>query len=438
VSERVTTGLDDDGRPVAQKRSRNTADAVRLANEADMLERARHPGVVELLRVTTEGDGTIELVTAFAGPHSLDTCGPLPLPHAAGLVAALAETVADLHEIGLVHGRIEPSHVVLGAGGQPVLCGFAGGGHASTIPPASPQPAPDFCDPAAPIGTPLSTASDVFALGALLRTLVLDSDADSEPIPDRRWSFARLRKPWSGYQRRALLNLSDQATDDEPLRRPPARRLAAAIRDTMPAARLAPLPDDSTRDVLATEATDDDPFASLRPALEDYDSRERRGRALTLLAGGLGLSLFFFGLSSLRGGTGTSTQSAPRAAITPSTAHAIEPTTGATTTAAVVASHGEADRIVDIDGARYEVGAPGDIVAVRDWDCDGEATPAVLRPSTGEVFVFDAWAALDADVEVDAVETVAGAVDLVDDVDRDGCAVLLVSTTDGDRVEVPT
>lgn len=435
MSERVTTDLDDDGRAVARKRSRSTADAVRLANEADMLDRARHPGVVELLRVTTDDDGMIEIVTAFAGPHSLDTCGPLPLAQAAALVAALAETVADLHQIGLVHGRIEPSHVVLGAGGQPLLCGLAGAGHTATVAPSSPQPPPDYCDPAAPIGSPLSASSDVFAIGALLRTLVLDSDGDAEPIPDRRWSLARLRGPWSGYQRRALLNLSDQATDDEPLRRPPARRLAAAIRDTMPAARLVPRSHPGPT-VHAAGVDADDPFASLRPGLAADEPRPASGRVLTLLAGGVGLSLFFFGASSLRGGGG-----GPTPTLEPVAVSTTAPSARATSTTAEAASSAppeEPDRIVAIGDARYEVGIPGDIVTLGDWNCDGEATPAVLRPSTGEVFVFDGWASADADVEVRALETVPGAVALADDVGGDGCPVLMVSTTAGELVEVTT
>src|SRR5690606_1469011 len=47
----------------------------------------------------------------------------------------------------------------------------------------------------------------------------------------------------------------------------------------------------------------------------------------------------------------------------------------------------------DPGGARWSIGQPGDLAALGDWDCDGEATPALLRPSTGEVFVFREWAA---------------------------------------------
>ena len=63
---------------------------------------------------------------------------------------------------------------------------------------------------------------------------------------------------------------------------------------------------------------------------------------------------------------------------------------------------------VVVDGARYDVGAPGDAVAVADWDCDGTDTPAVVRPSTGDVFVFDAWATAEAPMPGRLLDRVPG------------------------------
>ena len=64
-------------------------------------------------------------------------------------------------------------------------------------------------------------------------------------------------------------------------------------------------------------------------------------------------------------------------------------------------------RMIEVGELRFAVGVEGDEVAVRDWDCDGESTPAVLRPRTGEVFVFARWDVA-ADVVVEPVATVAG------------------------------
>jgi hypothetical protein len=93
--------------------------------------------------------------------------------------------------------------------------------------------------------------------------------------------------------------------------------------------------------------------------------------------------------------------------------------------------------VVEVDGVRYGVGAPGDAIAIGDWDCDGSATVAAVRPTTGEVFVFDGWAAPGDDLVVAASARVAGAREAVaDDPDGDGCPALVVLTSDGARSEV--
>src|SRR5205823_14171913 len=40
----------------------------------------------------------------------------------APLVAHVATTLADLHELGVSHGAVEPSHILLHPDGRPVLC----------------------------------------------------------------------------------------------------------------------------------------------------------------------------------------------------------------------------------------------------------------------------------------------------------------------------
>ena len=39
----------------------------------------------------------------------------------------------------------------------------------------------------------------------------------------------------------------------------------------------------------------------------------------------------------------------------------------------------------------YAFGRPGDVPVLGDWDCDGTDTLGLYRPSTGEVYRFDAW-----------------------------------------------
>jgi len=92
---------------------------------------------------------------------------------------------------------------------------------------------------------------------------------------------------------------------------------------------------------------------------------------------------------------------------------------------------------VTFGGTTWVVGRTGDRVVVADWDCDGTATAAALRPSSGEVFVFDRWVVPGDEITVNAAATVAGASELeVVDPDADGCSDLVVVRDGGGRVRV--
>ena len=96
------------------------------------------------------------------------------------------------------------------------------------------------------------------------------------------------------------------------------------------------------------------------------------------------------------------------------------------------------DRTVDAGVARWSLGDPGDQVVLGDWDCDGEASAALLRPGTGEVFVFAAWAEAGEDLTVDATDRVDGAMGIRTQLDGPGCDDLVVDLETGGatRVEV--
>ena len=240
--------------------------AERLAREADRLGRATHPGVVTLLR-----RGTDHLVLAWAGGETLETHHP-DVAGAAAVVASLASTVADLHGLGIIHGRIDPSHVVIDPDGRPRLCGLRGADPTEREPQAT---------------------DDVAALGALLHRLVA-RDVEPEPIPERRWG----RRRWTGYRRRTLQTLADRATDADPARRPTARELAAAVAEAVPDALFEPStaepppptptddpgvpPDDPAvpPDDLAVPPTDDPTGAGPSPRLDlDRPGHEAPGSA---------------------------------------------------------------------------------------------------------------------------------------------------------------
>jgi hypothetical protein len=98
--------------------------------------------------------------------------------------------------------------------------------------------------------------------------------------------------------------------------------------------------------------------------------------------------------------------------------------------------HVEDGRVVVVGTQRFTAGEPGDRVAVGDWDCNGTPTVAVLRPSTGAVFVFDEWATARSDISVPATTRAPGAVDLQTRTRDDGCSALVAVRPDGTEQEV--
>ena len=70
-----------------------------------------------------------------------------------------------------------------------------------------------------------------------------------------------------------------------------------------------------------------------------------------------------------------------------------------------------------------------------DWDCDGDATPALLRPSTGEVFVFPRWIE-EGSMAVEPEVQVVGARALISERAGEACPTLAVRTSAGDLLPV--
>ncbi|MCX7622024.1 MAG: hypothetical protein N2037_14425, partial [Acidimicrobiales bacterium] len=221
-----------DGRIVAMKRAEGEDARARLRREARMLAVARLPGVVEVVALHDHEDeqaAFTELHTAYVSPVTLASHPPMPPPQVAALVAALAETVADLHQLGMVHGAIRPDHVLISADGWPVLCSFGSARLLSED--NSPYGATTEEEP--PTGEKRTPADDVAAIGSLLDEL-LGTNADAEPIPDRRFSRTTSRGP---YQRKVLRTIADRASATDPARRPTARSLAASIQAAVPNAQ---------------------------------------------------------------------------------------------------------------------------------------------------------------------------------------------------------
>jgi len=430
---------DATGRRVMAKVGGSAEEAGRLKREAELLEAARHPGVVDLVGVDGSGMGSMLLTAHVEGP-TLAAVGPLPLEEAAGLLAALATTLADLHDLGLVHGAVCPEHVIVGPGGRPVLCSFGYGGRAGD--PAMPAPAMGraFADPARTGGEALTPAFDVFGVGALARFLA------PNPPPGH-----------------ALARVAEEAVAD-PEARPPARALAEALQEKVPAARLprglvAPVP-------APAHSAPADPLAALRRSGAGGQRWPRPRFSVALAATA---SVVVVGGAIALASAASPPAPAPDPVIEISAAPPQEVQPGPTTTRAGLTSTSTstslattatparrdcpattavlqadvdgdgcpdalryADGLLEAGGARWALGQPGDQVAAGDWGCQGSRTLALFRPSTGEVFRFDGWAAPGQDLKATAVVRVPGGVAIrAADVDRDGCHEAVVERASG-------
>ena len=91
--------------------------------------------------------------------------------------------------------------------------------------------------------------------------------------------------------------------------------------------------------------------------------------------------------------------------------------------------------VVSVAGTSYRIGRAGDQVEVGSWGCD-RTRAVVLRPSRGEVFVFDGWARPGHDLVARLVARVAPGSRLVATHLPSGCDGLSVTEAGGTRIDL--
>ncbi len=359
--------------------SKRASDAVgrrALATEAGVLGRLAHPGVVRLV-AHSESDSHAELLTELVtGP----TCAEFVVDRTdsvAAVAAAAAAVVADLHALGIAHGSLAPEHLIW-SDGRVVLCSFGRAGEATAdamdrdvadLVTAIAAMAARLDEPATRVERRRRRNLDAMLVGAASRSLSAAQLGSS---------FAELAVvPGAAAHRRPT------ETDLEPPGRrhaPTGADLPGAPADTEGPAATAPAR--LWRERVARPGPD------RGSTHEDQPWYRRRGVLVGGVAGIIAVALWI-GLAP------RSRDPTPLATPPVATASSTSPPTSAPTAVAVPspvpATVAVIGNLVALDGIWFEVGRTDDIVRVGDWDCNGTPSPALLRPASGEVFVFDGW-----------------------------------------------
>lgn len=446
-----------------------------LEREAETIKRLDHPGLVRFVGLIETPDGGRALHTEFVSSDTWST-RPLndPAERAAGL-AVLAGVVADLHDLGVAHGQLDATHVLHGDGDRPVLCGLRL---------AAPVTAEnrrddlvalaDLCHRPAlgegPLVGKLSALADAVRAGRLdarelarRLDLLLDKRSGAPgPVRHARERTAGPRrersKPRALVIVAAVLGASaavlaagvwsrSQGTSAPATITDPANTAAAAagyqaggpdpLGAAMSADAAAPSPFGTAAAKSAAHPTGA-PQADAPQADADITSADPAGPAEAS-----GSTAYLSPM--VPGGAAPGSMARPSIladdAGTTAGPHASEPLLPPTLIPAQAqrpedtASH-QPGAVLEHGGNRYGVGTAGDFVTTGDWDCDGRPTPAIIRPSTGHVVLFDTWPAAGQSVAMPVrweVDTPTGA----EAVAQGPCDLLRVYTPAGSRLLDP-
>ncbi len=153
------------------------AQLVRFEREMKTLARLDHPAIARLIDAGAAEDGTPWIAMELVDGEPIDAwckARAVPLRERVRLLAALADAVEFAHRMFVVHRDIKPGNVLMTTEGAPKLIDF---GIAKLLDEETPGAAltedggspftPGYAAPEQVTGSHISTATDVFGLGAL-------------------------------------------------------------------------------------------------------------------------------------------------------------------------------------------------------------------------------------------------------------------------------
>src|SRR5687767_14247466 len=152
----------------------------RFLRERQLLATLNHPSIVRLLDAGTD-EGVPYLVMEYVEGQAIDVYATrLPVRDRLKLFLQVCDAVADAHRHLIVHRDLKPSNVLVDGSGRPKLLDFGiakllddgePGASALTIEGAAAL-TPAYAAPEQVTAQPITTATDIYALGVLLYVLL--------------------------------------------------------------------------------------------------------------------------------------------------------------------------------------------------------------------------------------------------------------------------
>ncbi len=183
----------------------------RFRYERQLLAYLDHPAIVRLLDGGSTPDGRPYLVTEFVDGEPLPAYlarTRLPLRQRLALLLPICDAVHHAHQRLILHCDLKPNNILVNREGHPKLLDFGVGriflpslGSVAQTNPGQKLITPGYASPEQVRGEPLTTATDVFSLGATLFELIcgrtpfrtaIESEREDPGPPSRHCAAAGL------------------------------------------------------------------------------------------------------------------------------------------------------------------------------------------------------------------------------------------------------
>lgn len=218
----------------------------RFLREARVASKVQHRNIVRAYDINKKGVNVymvMEYVSGRSVGQILRANPKLDLPHSIEIARLIAEAVAYISKVGLVHRDIKPDNIMIDRKGRVKLCdlGLARpAGSTNLTSPMVAQGTPAYMAPEGAVSPEIDTQADVYSLGVTLYRMVLGKVPfeNSDPVEVLRMHVeVEPRGLDGGELPGALQDLIRKMLAKKPAERPPAKDLArelAALQKTIP------------------------------------------------------------------------------------------------------------------------------------------------------------------------------------------------------------